>query len=142
MARSRALKNNHDLSNGAAGNSAQNRGAKGRETVNKISENIPAPKAKGNPKAETAEEQRNMILAMFFDDHGADGFLDLVKHCRNDLTACDGDTKQIPNVILGHYRISRGRYDIDRAANDLLTFPPVAARIAELKAQRVRREKC
>jgi hypothetical protein len=34
-----------------------------------------APKGKGNL---TAEEQRNMILAMFFDDHGADGFLDLV----------------------------------------------------------------
>ena len=38
-------------------------------------------------------------------------------------------------VILGHYRVKKGCYDIDRAANDLATFPPVAAHIAELEAR-------
>jgi hypothetical protein len=40
------------------------------------------------------------------------------------------------NVIAGHYRLKQGKYDIDRAARDLATFPPIAARIEELKAQR------
>jgi hypothetical protein len=88
----------------------------------------------------TAEDQRNSILAMFFDDHDDDGesFLALVDHCGIDLAACHGDVRQIPNVIAGHYRIKKGCYDIDRAANDLLTFPPVAARIAELEAQKAK----
>jgi hypothetical protein len=48
----------------------------------KITKNIPDPKAKAGP---TAEEQRNMILGMFFDEgNDADGFLALVKHCRID----------------------------------------------------------
>jgi hypothetical protein len=83
------------------------------------------------------KEQRNMILAMFFseDDDDGEGFLALVEHCGIDLAACHGDVHQIPNVIAGHYRIKKRCYDIDRAANDLLTFAPVAARIAELEAQ-------
>jgi hypothetical protein len=86
----------------------------------------------------TPKEQRDMILATFFsggDDDGK-GFLALVDHCGIDFAACNGDVMQIPNVILGHYRIKQGCYDIDRAANDLLTFPPVAARIAELQAEK------
>ena len=93
-------------------------------------------------KPPTPREQRNMILAMFFsegDDDGK-GFLALVDHCGIDLAACHGDVKQVPNVIVGHYRIKKGFYDIDRAANDLLTFPPVAARIAELDAQKAKNE--
>jgi len=89
---------------------------------------------------ETAAQQRAMILAMFFDDgdDNGEGFLALIDHCGIDLAACNGDVKQIPNVIAGHYRLAHGRYDIDRAANDLLTFPPVAARIAELDAQKAK----
>jgi hypothetical protein len=91
-------------------------------------------------KLPTPKEQRNMILAMFFsegDDDG-EGFLALVDHCGIDLAACHGDVRQIPNVIAGHYRIKKGCYDIDRDANDLLTYPPVAARIAELEAQKAK----
>ena len=88
-------------------------------------------------KPPTSKQQRNMILAMFFDedDHDGEMFLALVDHCGIDLAACHGDVKQIPNVIAAHYRRGRG-YDIDRAAHDLLTYPPVAARIAELDAQK------
>ena len=82
----------------------------------------------------TAAEQRNMILSMFFDGQDAEDFVALVTHCRIDLAACNGDAKQLTNVIAAHYRIARGHYDIDRAANDLVTFPPVAERIAKLKA--------
>ena len=94
-------------------------------------------------KLPTPKEQRNMILAMFFsegDDDG-EGFLALIDHCGIDLAACHGDVKQIPNVIAAHYRLAQGRYDIDRAAHDLATFPPVAERIAELEAQKRRARK-
>ena len=93
-------------------------------------------------KLPTPKEQRNMILAMFFsegDDDG-EGFLALVDHCGIDLAACHGDVKQIPNVIAAHYCRGRG-YNIDRAAHDPLTYPPVAARIEELEAQKRRTRK-
>ena len=93
-------------------------------------------------KLPTPKEQRNMILAMFFGEGDDDGesFLELVDHCHIDLGACNGDVKQIPNVIAAHYRRGRG-YDIDRAAHDLLTYPPVAARIKELEAEKRRARK-
>jgi hypothetical protein len=92
--------------------------------------------ASPKPAENTAEMQRSMILSMFFDeDNDADGFIALVDHCRIDLAACHGDVKQLPNVIAAHYRLQRGKYDIGRAASDLATFPPIAARIEELKAQ-------
>ena len=52
-------------------------------------------------KKESAEEQRNMIMATFFDENDEDGSrsLALCEHCRIDLAACDGDTKKLPNVI-------------------------------------------
>jgi len=94
-------------------------------------------------KLPTPKGQRDMILAMFFGEDDRDGemFLALVDHCGIDLAACHGDVKQIPNVIAAHYRLAQGRYDIDRAAHDLLTFPPVAARIKELEAQKRRARK-
>ena len=75
-------------------------------------------------KLPTPKEQRNMILAMFFSEDDDDGtcFLALVDHCGIDLTACHGDVKQIPSVIAAHYRLARGRYDIDRAAHDLFSL--------------------
>jgi hypothetical protein len=85
----------------------------------------------------TAQEQRNMVLAPFFDeDVDAEDFLALVDHAGIDLKAAHGDVKQIPNIIAAHYRIAKGRYDIDRVANDLLTFPPIAASIRELQAKK------
>jgi hypothetical protein len=84
----------------------------------------------------TAAEQKDLILSYFFDGDDGDHFLALCDHAKIDLGACNGDAKQIPNIIAAHYRIAQGRYDLDRAANDLLTFPPIAARIAELKAKK------
>lgn len=37
------------------------------------------------------------------------------------------------SAILAHYRRPGGRYDIDAAAADLAQWPPIAARIEELK---------
>ena len=86
----------------------------------------------------TVAKQRKLILDVFFDSDDPETFLALVDHAGIDLAAAAGDVKQIPDVILGHYRIKKGCYDIDRATNDLLTFPPVAAHIAGLEAQKAK----
>ncbi len=95
--------------------------------------------ASSKPPETSAEMQRGMILSIFFEDKDADGFIALVDHCGIDLAACNGDTKQLPNVIAAHYRLKKGTYDIDRAANDLRTFPPISARIRELQKRQARR---
>jgi hypothetical protein len=82
-----------------------------------------------------AAEQRNLILDMFFDGDDQENFLALIEHTGIDLAAPGGDIKRVPHVILGHYRAKKGCYDIERAANDLAIFPPVAAYVAELKAR-------
>jgi hypothetical protein len=97
-------------------------------------------------KLPTPKEQRSMIHATFFgydddDDDDGERFIALIDHCGIDLAACRGDVKQIPNVILAHYRIGRGRYDLDRVARDLLSYPPIAARIEELEAEKRRARK-
>ena len=81
----------------------------------------------------TAAEQRNLILDMFLDGDDQHNFLALIEHTGIDLAAAGGDIRRVADVILGHYRKKKGCYDIDRAAADLATFPPVAY-IAELKA--------
>lgn len=83
----------------------------------------------------TAAEQRILILDMFLDGDDPENFLALIEHTGIDLAAAGGDIRRVPDVILGHYRVKKGCYDIERAANDLATFPPVAAYIAELEAR-------
>lgn len=82
----------------------------------------------------SAADQRNLILDMFLDGDDPENFCALIEHTGIDLAAAGGDIRRVPDVILGHYRKKKGSYDIDRAASDLATFPPVAACIAELEA--------
>ena len=42
------------------------------------------------------------------------------------------NVRELPAAFVAKYRLKSGQYDLDRAANDLATWPPVAARIAEL----------
>ena len=83
----------------------------------------------------TAAEQRKLILDMFLDGDDQHKFLALIEHTGIDLAAAGGDIRRVPDVILGHYRVKKGCYDIERSAKDLVTFPPVAAYIAELMAR-------
>ena len=92
-------------------------------------------KATTNTRTLTAAEQRNLILDMFLDGDDQQDLLALIEHTGIDLAAAGGDIRRVADVILGHYRIKKGCYDIDRAANDLVTFPPVAAYVAELKTR-------
>jgi len=88
-------------------------------------------------KLSTAE-QKNLILGIvssFVDDDGSknsvDEFFKYLEHIDFDVTAIK-DVKELPNALLGHYRIVKGKYDTDRAGNDLATYGPIAARIREL----------
>ena len=81
-------------------------------------------------------DQRSMILSILCDFLEDDRIADLgdwLDHVGFDLTAIRYPA-DLPAAWVAHYR--RGRvYDADRALNDLLTWPPIAARIAFLSKQ-------
>jgi len=79
-----------------------------------------------------------IILAWFADflgedcdDDGIKSLSDYLDHCKVKLQT--GMTAG--ESILAHYRNPIG-YDIDRAAMDLRTWPPIAARILELQTEK------
>lgn len=85
-------------------------------------------------------EQRGLILSIlcdFLEDDRIADFSDWIDHVGFDLTALRYPS-DLAAAWLAHYRRGRG-YDVDRALNDLLTWPPIAAHIAHLseKPQRM-----
>lgn len=86
-------------------------------------------------KSLSTEQQKTLILNMTMDDEQEpDQFFEYLEHIGFDMAAIR-DAKELPAAVLGHYRISKGKYDISRAANDLATFGPIASRIVELQQQ-------
>lgn len=87
----------------------------------------------------TTEEQRALILEMFADfaDKGDErGELRrFLEHVGFDL-CCVQDIRELPAALLGHYRLAKGNYDVDRACMDLLTWPPISKAIFERMHQR------
>ena len=75
------------------------------------------------------------IIASFFEQDDNTVILEFVGHVGFDLRAVN-DTACFADAWLGHYRVRQGQYDVNRAINDLATWPPIAARIAELRAER------
>lgn len=74
-----------------------------------------------------------VILAWFADfleQDGIEGLARYLDHCR--INIATGMTAG--DAILAHYRNPLG-YDIDRAAMDLRTWPPIEARILELQTE-------
>ena len=83
------------------------------------------------PKKLTVDEQKNLILNTVFDEEQEPAeFLNYLDHIGFDINAVE-NTKQLPDAVLGHYRLKQGEYDIDRAAMDLATYGPVAAAIVK-----------
>ncbi len=86
------------------------------------------------PENLTSKEQKNIILGYFAglaesdDDRDPLSFLD---HVGFDLRVIS-DVRELPAAFVAKYRMKSGKYDLDRAANDLATWSPIAARIAEL----------
>jgi hypothetical protein len=82
----------------------------------------------------TPVEEKNIILGILFDFAEGDedgGLLSYLDHVGFDLRAIS-HLKELPSAFVAKYRLKTGKYDLDRAANDLATWPPIAARIAEL----------
>ena len=86
--------------------------------------------------AERIEEDKGIILDHFLDFIGEDGNVDEVCrfliHCGitgNDITRAGGNWGV---AVLRNYLTIDG-YDMEKAGQDLATFPPVAARLEELK---------
>ena len=87
------------------------------------------------PNKLTTDEQKNLILNIVFDeDQEPDAFVGYLEHIGFDITAIE-DVKQLPDAVLGHYRLKQGEYDVDRAAMDLATYGPVAAEIVRRQAE-------
>ncbi|MEH6740020.1 MAG: hypothetical protein V7695_15970 [Sulfitobacter sp.] len=79
-------------------------------------------------------EQKGIILSIFADFAESDDDGDLLSyldHIGFDLRAIS-HVKELPAAFVAKYRLKSGKYDLDRAANDLVTWPPIAARIEEL----------
>ena len=81
-------------------------------------------------------DQRRIILSILCDFLEEDRIADLgdwLDHVGFDLTALRYPA-DLSAAWAAHYRLGRG-YDVDRALNDHLTWPPIAARIALLSEQ-------
>jgi hypothetical protein len=80
--------------------------------------------------------QRNLILSIlsdFLEDDTISDLGDWLEHVSFDLTAIRHPA-DLQAAWVAHYR--RGRaYDVDRAFGDLLSWPPLAERIADLSAK-------
>jgi hypothetical protein len=75
--------------------------------------------------------QRNLILSILYDFLEEDSIGQLgcwVAHVGFDLNAIRYPA-DLPAAWLAHYRHGRG-YDVERALNDLVTWPPIAEQIA------------
>jgi hypothetical protein len=81
----------------------------------------------------TARDDEELLLGHLL-DMGPDNIVEFMEHCGIDLS--EADAENIGDLFLAHYRTPQG-YDIARAAQDLERWPPIAARIQELKERRV-----
>jgi hypothetical protein len=62
-------------------------------------------------------------------------------HCGIGLDDIDYNDGDIPSAILEHYRKpGGGGYDADAAVHDFFRWPPIAARVKELKRERWQKE--
>lgn len=83
----------------------------------------------------TTEEQKSVILGIFLDmANNVDDLFNYFKHVGFDVSALRSH-KDLPDALLGHYRVGQGSYDVDRATMDLLTWPAISRRIFELQQE-------
>jgi hypothetical protein len=87
-------------------------------------------------------EDEALILSSFldFNDKGLDEFCRYLKHCGIGPDDIDYNGGDIAAAILENYRKPAGGYDLDAAAHDFFRWPPIAARVKELKRERWQKE--
>ena len=83
-------------------------------------------------------DQREQVLAIFADyaEQDVDKLFEFLQHCQIDLEPLSDKNLQLPDLIASHFYIRPGVYDIARLGELLATFPPIAARIREIEAER------
>lgn len=83
------------------------------------------------------DEARNLLVGVLedFAQNDCEDLFLYLEHVDFDFGAL-GSPRDLLPAWLGHYRISQGIYDTDRAATDLATWPPIARRILELRAEK------
>src|SRR5450432_626160 len=78
------------------------------------------------------------IIGCFTDfaENTPDELIPYMEHCGMEVEVISAAGDDLSTLILAHYRIRPGHYDIDRAARDLATWPRIAAHIVELQMER------
>lgn len=89
---------------------------------------------------------KSQVLAPFvhmLENRNDDGeaLVDLIEHCGIDISGVTDVESQLFDAIAAHYHIAPGRYDLERAANDLSTWGPIAERIAEIREEQASQSK-
>ncbi|MGO4686211.1 hypothetical protein [Hyphomicrobium sp. 2TAF46] len=77
-----------------------------------------------------------MVLWPFLDfaEKGEQELFAYMRHVGIQVDALDRDDKRsAQDLILSHYRLPDGTYDVELAARDLLRWPAIAARVHELR---------
>jgi hypothetical protein len=89
------------------------------------------------------EKDEAFILGRFLEfseGRGVDEFVRYLMHCGIGLDDVDYNGGDIAAAILENYRKPGGDYDLDAAAHDFFRWPPIAARVKELKRERWQKE--
>ena len=81
---------------------------------------------------------REQVLAVFADyaEHDVEQLVEFLQHCQIDLEPYLAKKAELPDIIAAHFYVRPGVYDIARLGELLATFPPIAARIRELEAEK------
>ncbi len=89
-------------------------------------------------KLETPADRKAILLWPFlnFAEKGMDELVAYLLHVGIDDKAIKYAGGTAEAAILNHYRIGTSdHFDFDKAGNDLASWPPIARRIAELRAE-------
>lgn len=87
-----------------------------------------------------AQEAKTAIANIITDLSDADKIAKYLKHIKFDVCAMSNPPNPdewLP-ALVGHYRVKKGQYDMDRITMDFLKYPPIAARVVELMAEQAR----
>ena len=81
---------------------------------------------------------REQVLVVFADyaEHDVEQLVEFLQHCQIDLEPYLAKKAELPDIIAAHFYVRPGVYDIARLGELLATFPPIAARIRELEAEK------
>ena len=90
----------------------------------------------------SVKEQKARVLEPFNDfieNDEIDEFFEYLTHVGIDVTVLR-NADDMEGVILGHYRVAKGLYDIDTVFEDLACFGPIRQRIRSLRRENLLNE--